>query len=136
MATTDNRDGPEEDTFEEYLAECSDEAKAKADADWDGISSMRVCGTWETTDNAKHDLIVKELLAKMAAAAYTHDGELHGVPDDHFDHIVHDCASNTASDINNGGFEAQLRFMLEEWGEEETRKAVDEAIDALKKEIE
>ena len=48
----------------------------------------------------------------------------HGIPEDCFDEAVHDVASEAASTVNNQGMEAQLRYLLEELGREETRKIV------------
>jgi hypothetical protein len=42
----------------------------------------------------------------------------------HLDDLVHDLSSNSASEINNDGLEAQIPFLLDEVGEVETEQAI------------
>lgn len=69
---------------------------------------------------AKNDSIVQELILKLGVRG--------DVPDDYFDETIHDLFSARASNVNNGGFTSQLNCMLEQWGEDDTRKAVANAI--------
>ena len=63
-----------------------------------------------------------DVLKNMLAIAETCRDE--GILDD----LVHDLASNPASDINNGGMESQIRFILEEMGEEAGCEAIKKAM--------
>lgn len=44
------------------------------------------------------------------------------------DDLVHDLISNSASEINNGGLEAQIAYLLDEVGEVETEQAIRSAV--------
>jgi hypothetical protein len=46
------------------------------------------------------------------------------------DDVVHDLVSNTASEINNGGLEAQIAYLLDEVGEAETAQAIRRAVES------
>ena len=43
---------------------------------------------------------------------------------ENLDDVVNDAMDGKASDINNGGEDAQLRFLIEEFGESEAIKAI------------
>lgn len=57
--------------------------------------------------------VLYEQGAIRQAAKQLHDA---GVADDALDDDVIDVATNLASDVNNEGFESQLRFLAEQWG--------------------
>jgi hypothetical protein len=44
LATTDNSDGPEDDAFDDYVANCL--VKATAEQDWDQSKILGVGGKW------------------------------------------------------------------------------------------
>jgi hypothetical protein len=44
LATTNNEDGPEDDAFDDYAANCL--AKATAEQDWDNSKTISVSGKW------------------------------------------------------------------------------------------
>ena len=43
------------------------------------------------------------------------------------DDVVHDAVSSTASAVNNGGLSAQIAFLIEQLGTEETKRLIEEA---------
>lgn len=53
-----------------------------------------------------------------------------GLESAHLDELVHDAASNAASDANNGGLDAQLHFLTETlgWTEEAVKNALKEML--------
>jgi hypothetical protein len=59
--------------------------------------------------------LVQELVT-LAEQRQTENGDV-----DVLDDLVHECASKTASDINNAGLEAQITFLLEQLGEQHLR---------------
>ncbi len=46
LATTDNPDAPVDDALSDYTEECSDEARATAEEDWDRCEVQGVAGQW------------------------------------------------------------------------------------------
>lgn len=49
LATVDSPDAPEDKAFEEYTAECSEEAREHADLDWDSARVIDVGANWSLT---------------------------------------------------------------------------------------
>ena len=47
-----------------------------------------------------------------------------GLSDEDLDEIVHEVASKTASDVNNGGVSSQIEYLVAQLGEEETEKSL------------
>lgn len=47
--------------------------------------------------------------------------EAANAPDDLLDELVHETASQTASDVNNGGLDAQLSYLIDEIGTDGVR---------------
>jgi hypothetical protein len=48
-----------------------------------------------------------------------------GIETDKLDEYVHDAVAAHASEVNNSGVEAQIRFLLDEFGAKETRRIVE-----------
>ena len=51
-----------------------------------------------------------------------------GLQPEDLDETVHDLTSSTASDINNGGLDAQVRYLVKEMGPEEAERQVGKLI--------
>jgi len=51
----------------------------------------------------------------------------------HLDVAVHDMASHIASNVNNGGLESQIEFLVQHGNERDTVEIVEDAIEVLKK---
>jgi hypothetical protein len=52
-----------------------------------------------------------------------------GLKSEDLDDLVHELASNIASDTNNGGVEEQIRYLLKEIGAQAVEKQLDEIIE-------
>ena len=48
-----------------------------------------------------------------------------GLRPDDLDDLVHDAASQDASAVDNDGLESQIEYLIEQWGFEETQKALE-----------
>ncbi len=51
-----------------------------------------------------------------------------GIESDVLDDEVHDVASHIGSNVNNGGLEAQIKFLLENCGEESVTNIISNAV--------
>lgn len=58
----------------------------------------------------------------------------HGVVPEDLDELVHECASADASEINNGGLESQLEFLVEHLGEVQVRTMLREIVQSTRRE--
>jgi hypothetical protein len=63
--------------------------------------------------------VVERLVEKASAA---------GLEPEDMDETVHELASSIAADINNGGLDEQVRYLVEEMGAEHTERQIDELI--------
>lgn len=63
----------------------------------------------------------KDVEAILTELGDNHDAEL-------LDELVHDAASNIASSVNNEGFAAQVRFLVEQFGKDEALKEIRDAL--------
>lgn len=76
------------------------------------------------------DELVHQLHSKTASQAYN-DGEGPADDDEAYKQLHH-AAEVAASEVNNGGLASQVRWLVEQLGEEETRDAVVAAADAAR----
>jgi len=51
-----------------------------------------------------------------------------GLQPEHLDEMVHELASSVAADINNGGLEEQVKYLVEGLGAQHTERQIDELI--------
>jgi hypothetical protein len=122
LATTDNPDAPEDDACDEYAAE-SGLGEATAGRDWDRCRTKGVSGTWslpEASPTADEVAAAAGRLASKAASA--------GLRPEDLDEAVHELASSAAADVNNGGLEDQVRYLVEGLGAEHAERQLDELI--------
>ncbi len=54
----------------------------------------------------------------------------HGVVPEALDELVHECASSEASDINNGGLESQIEFLVHRLGKARARTMLQEVVES------
>jgi len=64
--------------------------------------------------------VVERLMDKADAA---------GLQPEDLDDLVHDLASSVAADVNNGGLEDQLRYLVDGIGAQHTERQLDELIE-------
>jgi len=60
----------------------------------------------------------------------------YGIDEEALDEIVHDAKGNEAAAVNNGGFEEQVRFLLEAGGYEGVRQVIIHAAEQTAEELE
>ena len=58
----------------------------------------------------------------------------HGVVPEDQDEPVHDCAGTDASDVNNGGLESQIEFLVDHLGEAGVRTMLREIVESKSRE--
>jgi len=51
-----------------------------------------------------------------------------GLESEHLDEIVHEFAASVAADVNNGGLEDQIRYLVDGIGVQHTERQIDELI--------
>ena len=61
-----------------------------------------------------------EVIAGLWSDIIAENPELYGTPGD-LDDLVHDAYSKQASEVNNGGLDSQVRFLIESYGTGGTR---------------
>jgi len=120
LATTENPDAPEDDACTEYGAEFG-LGEATAGRDWDGCVTAGVSGKWSLRPDADGLAAVVERLASKADSA--------GLQPEDLDETVHELASSVAADVNNGGLEDQVRYLVEGLGARHAEKQLDELIE-------
>ena len=57
-----------------------------------------------------------------------------GLQSEDFDEVVHEFAASIAADINNGGLEDQIRYLVEGIGAQHTERQIDELIESQPRE--
>jgi hypothetical protein len=62
---------------------------------------------------------IQRLVGKAEAA---------GLEPEDVDELVHELAASIAADINNGGLDDQIRYLVDEMGVEQTEKQIDDLI--------
>jgi hypothetical protein len=124
LATTENPDAPEDDACGEYEEEFGLD-EATAGRDWDGCKATSVSGKWSAAGDVA---AAAERLAEKAAAA--------GLEPEDLDETVHEPASGVADDVNNGGLEEQVRYLVERLGSEHAERQLDELVEKRLKEAE
>lgn len=120
LATTENPDAPEDDARVEYGAEFG-LGEATAGRDWDGCVTTGVSGKWSLQPDADDLAAAVERLASKADSA--------GVQPEELDETVHELASSVAADINNGGLEDQIRYLVEGLGAKYAEARLDDLIE-------
>src|SRR5271157_3958780 len=75
----------------------------------------------ETEATADDRSAVVERLVNKADSA--------GLQAEDLDEMVHDLVSGVASDINNGGLEEQVKYLVEGLGAQDTERQIDELIE-------
>jgi hypothetical protein len=127
LATTDNPDAPEEDACDEYRNEFK-LGEATAGRDWDGCKTTGASGRWTLHEGLTDDeiaVIVERLVEKADSA---------GLKPEDLDELVHELASSIAADINNGGLEDQVRYLVEGLGAEHAERQIAELIEGQPRE--
>jgi hypothetical protein len=122
LATTENPDAPEDDACGEYEEEFGLD-EATAGRDWDGCETAGAIGRWSAAGDVA---AAAERLAEKAAAA--------GLEPEDLDETVHELASGVAADVNNGGLEEQVRYLVERLGAEYAKRQLDELVEKRLKE--
>jgi Asp-tRNA(Asn)/Glu-tRNA(Gln) amidotransferase A subunit family amidase len=120
LATTENADAPEDDACAEYEAEFG-LGEATAGRDWDGCVAAGVSGKWSPRPDAADLAAAVERLASKAESA--------GVRPEELDETVHELASSVAADVNNGGLEDQIRYLVEGLGAKYAERQLDDLIE-------
>ena len=117
-AMTTDKPEPDHKARAEYAAEfgLNDEAAAR---DWDGCRTAGVKGAWSVPNTAETDAAVRRLATKAGSA---------GLKPEDLDESVHDLASSIASDVNNDGVEAQVRYLVREMGVKDAEREIDKLI--------
>jgi hypothetical protein len=64
----------------------------------------------------------------------TDKAETAGLEAEDFDEMVHEFAASIAADINNGGLEEQIRYLVAGLGAQRTERQIDELIESRPKE--
>jgi len=118
LATTDNPDAPEDDACAEYEAEFGLD-EATAGQNWDACKTAGVSGKWslETDDD------IAAVVTKLAAKAHSA-----GMQPEDLDETVHDLASGIAANVNNGGVDEQIKFLVKELGARHAQEQIDKLI--------
>ena len=119
LATTENPDAPEDDACAEYETEFGLD-EATAERNWDGCRTTGVSGQWSLQADDDHAAVVERLADKAESA---------GLKPEDLDETVHELASSIAADINNGGLEEQVRYLVKETGAQQTERQIDELIE-------
>ena len=59
----------------------------------------------------------------------TNKADAAGLQSEDFDDLVHEFAASVAADVNNGGIEDQLRYLVDGIGAQHTERQLDELIE-------
>jgi hypothetical protein len=118
-AMTTDKPEPDHKAREEYKAEFGLNDEATAARDWDGCRTAGVKGAWSSPNIAETDAGVQRLATKAGSA---------GLKPEDLDESVHDLASSIASDVNNDGVEAQVRYLVREMGVKDAEREIDKLI--------
>jgi hypothetical protein len=128
LPTTENPDAPEDDACEEYEKEFGLNRRT-AGRDWDACKTTGVTGKWllSGTEAPADDRAasVERLVNKVESA---------GLKPEDLDEAVHETTSALAADINNGGVEDQVRYLVQELGAEYAEQQLDQLIEEHAKE--
>jgi hypothetical protein len=62
----------------------------------------------------------------------TNKADAAGLVAEDLDDLIHDLASSVAADVNNGGLEDQLRYLVDGIGAQHTERQLDELIEGRK----
>lgn len=116
VATTENPDAPEEDACREYGKESGLDEDA-AGRDWEGCLTTGVSGEWSLQATAPDHTAVVEMLTGKAESA--------GLEPEDLDELVHELASSVAADINNGGLDEQIKYLVEGLGAQYAERQID-----------
>jgi hypothetical protein len=120
LATTENPDAPEDDACGEYEKEFRLDGDA-AGRDWDGCLTTGVSGGWSLQATAPDHAAVVERLTSKAESA--------GLEPEDLDEMTHELASSVAADINNGGLERQIEYLVEGLGAQYAERQLDGLIE-------
>ncbi len=124
LATTENPDAPEDDACADYEEEFG-LGEATAGQEWDGCETKGVSGNWSLQEPADDHAAVVERLADKADVA--------GLRPEDLDEVIHDLASSYAADVNNGGLEDQVKYLVEGLGAQHAERQIDELVEGKKK---
>jgi hypothetical protein len=119
LATTDNPDAPEDDACAEYESEFGLD-EATVGRDWDECRTTGVSGQWSLQADDDRAAVAGRLADKAESA---------GLKPEDLDEAIHELASGIAADINNGGIEEQVRYLVKETGARQTERQIDELIE-------
>jgi len=78
-------------------------------------------------DDDKLDEIVYDASSRAASHRYNSGDDLADVDDDEAFDEAHDQSDHLASEINNGGFEAQVKYLREQLGDDEAERQIRDA---------
>jgi Tfp pilus assembly PilM family ATPase len=76
-------------------------------------------------ETAPPEEAIERLVDKVDAA---------GLEPEDLDEIVHEFAASIATDVNNGGLEDQIRYLVDGMGAQQTEQQLDELIEGQPKE--
>jgi hypothetical protein len=107
--------GPADKELLEGLVSLTD-AIADEAADRHGIDCLLPAAEQVETIGGQDETQPQDRLARLVADLRLTDEDL--------DDVVHDVASEIASDINNGGLSSQIEYLVAQLGEEETEKSL------------
>ena len=97
--------------------------------DWLAQQGGPVCGDcdcdMELQPESEATAVVERLVNKAEAA---------GLDPEDLDDLVHDLAASVAADVNNGGLEDQIRYLVDGIGAQHTKRQLDELIESQPKE--
>ena len=119
LATTENPDAPEDDACGEYETEFGLD-EATAGRNWDACRTTGTSGQWSLQADDDRAAVVERLADKAESA---------GLEPEDLDEAVHELASSIAADVNNGGIEEQVRYLVKETGAQQTERQIDELIE-------
>ena len=68
----------------------------------------------------EHSVVVERLVNKADTA---------GLAAEDLDELVHEFAASIAADVNNGGLEDQIRYLVDGLGAQHTERQIDELIE-------
>jgi peptide subunit release factor 1 (eRF1) len=84
-----------------------------------------VCGScdcdMELQPESEATAVVERLVDKAEAA---------GLDPEDLDELVHDLTASVAADVNNGGLEDQIRYLVDRVGAQRTEQQLDEVIES------
>ena len=119
LATTENPDAPEEDACAEYRR--SPGSTRRPPGGVGRCKTKGVSGKWSLGKRPR-----RPCRSRGKARGQSRVRRLE--PED-LDEMVHELASSVPADINNGGMEEQVRYLVKGLGAEQTERQIDELIE-------